>query len=73
MDTPREMNSVEVACGMWSSSFECTGLHLVLQLRFVPGRVQEWQRSPLAAKSTRAQGCEQRSALGLAKVVEGLV
>lgn len=39
--------------------------------RFVPGRVQEWQRSRLAAKSTGA--CEQRSALGLAKVVEGLM
>lgn len=45
----------------------------MLQLRFVPGRVQEWQRSHLAAQSPGAQICEQGSALGLAKVVEGLM
>lgn len=71
---PREMCTVEVACGIWNSSSVCEGLHLVLQLRFVPGRAQEWQRSNLAARSPGAQICESpRSALGLAKVVEGLV
>lgn len=60
--------ALEVARGIWNSSSECKGLHLVLELWFVPGREVIWQPN-----LQKLQGCEPCSALGLAKVLEGLM